>query len=579
MAKKKTHEEFIRELNGINPSILPLQRYSGTHTRMEVRCKKCGYVWSPEPKTLLQGIGCPACSGRVPIKGKNDFATIHPELLVDWDYDTNDANSIKPDQFTERSGKKVAWKCHVCGESWSATIDKRVAGRGCPACSIEKQKTSRINGLIEKYGSLASENKELLLDWDYEENGKRGLFPDKRTTQSNQVAHWKCHVCSYEWDAIIANRVKGSGCPVCANKIIIEGVNDLGTTNPDLIDDWDVEKNIVEGKKYTEISSGSEYKAHWKCRYCGHEWRAYVYSRAAGFGCPECAKRWQSSVPEMTLLYYVQKMFPEAVNRYQPEWIKPSEIDIFVPELSLGIEYDGQAWHNSIEKDLEKDEKCKRNGVALLRVREPLCPQLKDRELTYVRSSKALNTMDQMVVDVFTLIECKYSIKLNKDICFEKDKESIFEKLGYHKLENNIAQIPNKADCWDYELNGFLRPEFFSPNSEIEVYWRCDNCGYSWKSSIKEFVNNKSDCPVCSGRLFVEGKNDFATECPELLEDWDYEKNDRDGVYPNKIRKTYREKVHWKCKKCGYEWMTKPYNRYYGKTGCPNCWDKRRKGK
>ena len=77
MAKKKTHEEFIRELNGINPSILPLQRYSGTHTRMEVRCKKCGYVWSPEPKTLLQGIGCPACSGRVPIKGKNDLATIH----------------------------------------------------------------------------------------------------------------------------------------------------------------------------------------------------------------------------------------------------------------------------------------------------------------------------------------------------------------------------------------------------------------------------------------------------------------------------------------------------------------------
>ena len=151
----------------------------------------------------------------------------------------------------------------------------------------------------------------------------------------------------------------------------------------------------------------------------------------------------------MTLLYYVQKMFPEAVNRYQPEWIKPSEIDIFVPELSLGIEYDGQAWHNSIEKDLEKDEKCKRNGVALLRVREPLCPQLKDRELTYVRSSKALNTMDQMVVDVFTLIECKYSIKLNKDICFEKDKESIFEKLGYHKLENNIAQISHEhSESW-----------------------------------------------------------------------------------------------------------------------------------
>ena len=577
MGKKKTNEDFVKELNKINPNVIPLEPYSGTYTNMDVRCNICGYEWSPVPKTLLRGIGCPACSGRVPIKGKNDFATMHPELLIDWDYKANKLKGVEPDQYTARSGVKATWECHVCGEKWIATIDKRASGRGCPVCAKEKQKVARISSLLSKNGSLASEEKELMLDWDYDRNSKKGLSPDSLTVKSNKNAHWKCHVCMHEWKAIISNRTKGVGCPVCANKIVIEGINDLGTTNPELIEEWD-EKNLAEGVKYTEITSGSEYKAHWKCKYCGHRWKTYVYSRAAGTGCPVCAKRWQSSIPERALFYYIQKSIPNAINGYQPEWIKPSEIDIFIPDINLGIEYDGQAWHKSIKRDLEKDKICKQNGINLLRIREPLCPHFKNRELTYIRENKSLNHIDRMVHDVFDMIERKYRIKLCKDICYERDKENILVALGYHELENNVAQIPIKVDYWDYEKNDELRPEFFSPNSEISVYWACKECGYSWKQRIRDFIKTKNSCPVCSGRVIVPGKNDITAECPDLMKDWDYEKNAKEGIYPNKIRKSYSKKVHWKCHLCAHEWMAKPTNRYYGKTGCPKCWDKKRKG-
>ena len=41
------------------------------------------------PATILnrvQGNGCPFCSGKRPVPGKTDFATLHPELAEEWDW-------------------------------------------------------------------------------------------------------------------------------------------------------------------------------------------------------------------------------------------------------------------------------------------------------------------------------------------------------------------------------------------------------------------------------------------------------------------------------------------------------------
>lgn len=68
--KKKTHEEFIEELKEINPNIEVLGEYKNVRTGIKCKCKVCGYMgddkkdWTPAPKHLLSGSGCPECNRR-----------------------------------------------------------------------------------------------------------------------------------------------------------------------------------------------------------------------------------------------------------------------------------------------------------------------------------------------------------------------------------------------------------------------------------------------------------------------------------------------------------------------------------
>lgn len=131
--------------------------------------------------------------------------------------------------------------------------------------------------------SLDSTHPELILEWDYEKN--QNLFPSMFSRGSADDIWWKCSN-GHSWKAIIANRTKGSGCPYCSRKITIPGVNDLKSTHPSLLSEWDVEKN----KPLTPemISSGSQKAVWWICSK-GHSWKSIVSNRAKGAGCPYCA--------------------------------------------------------------------------------------------------------------------------------------------------------------------------------------------------------------------------------------------------------------------------------------------------
>ena len=48
------------------------------------------------------------------------------------------------------------------------------------------------------------------------------------------------------------------------------------------------------------------------------------------------------------------------------------ELDVFVPELNMGIEYDGSYWHSdkSIERNKKKYRLCQKAGLTLVRIKE-----------------------------------------------------------------------------------------------------------------------------------------------------------------------------------------------------------------
>ena len=68
----------------------------------------------------------------------------------------------------------------------------------------------------------------------------------------------------------------------------MQGFNDLATTRPDLMIEWNFEKNTTI--KPTEITKGSGKKVWWICKDCRHEWESTVVNRTYGTGCPNCYK-------------------------------------------------------------------------------------------------------------------------------------------------------------------------------------------------------------------------------------------------------------------------------------------------
>ena len=53
------------ELNNINSNIEIIEEYKNANTKLLCKCKIDGYEWYSKPSNLLQGRGCPKCSGRI----------------------------------------------------------------------------------------------------------------------------------------------------------------------------------------------------------------------------------------------------------------------------------------------------------------------------------------------------------------------------------------------------------------------------------------------------------------------------------------------------------------------------------
>ena len=232
------------------------------------------HEWKATIDQRNSGKGCPYCSGRYPVKGKNDLQTVMPAIASEWDYEKN--IGIYPADGLPNSNKKVWWKC-IEGHEWQATIASRNNGTSCPYC------TGRY--AVKNFNDLQTTNPSLAKEWNYEKND--GLTPGDVTPNSGKKVWWKCGN-GHEWQATIDSRSRGCGCPYCAGRLAITGENDLYTINPVLANEWHTRRNNDLTPLYVTANSGK--KVWWQCSK-GHEWQATISSRNKGNGCPYCANR------------------------------------------------------------------------------------------------------------------------------------------------------------------------------------------------------------------------------------------------------------------------------------------------
>lgn len=494
------------------------------------------------------------------------YISCYDSLMAEWDWERNDAENIFPDKIPDGSHKKVWWKCNE-GHTWQASVANRARqGRGCPYCAGQLP--------IVGENDLLTVNPTLAKEWHPTKNGD--LAPYDVTAGSHRKVWWLCEE-GHEWQSIIKSRNKGVGCPYCSNKRVVPGKNDLFTINPELAKEWHPTKNGELTPQQFTFGSGK--KVWWICKN-GHEFYKSIDARRKNPNCPICSSRRRTSFPEQAIYYYVKQVFPDAINSYKDIFANNSrmELDIYIPSIKVGIEYDGKAFHSetaNILRDAKKYTICKENGIILVRITDNLKynPIIKyDHKIEIPdQSSKHLNYAISLLLYKLERLEVVVDV--------DKDRKDILSYLT--ATDKSLAsEFPEVAEEWDYEKNGKLLPQMIHPGSNERVWWKCKDCGESWKTSVAERTKrDKTGCPRCSvfrgakkhHETILRKKGSVVETHSWILDSWDYEKN---NVSPYDVISGSGRKIWLKCDKCGYTWEATVNHITKRGINCPCCINK-----
>lgn len=190
-----------------NGTLKPSDVLAGSQQYAWWRCER-GHSWRARIISRSRGRGCPVCSGKTAIPGENDLATGYPRLAAQWDTARN--GTLRPEQVTACSNKRVWWRCEL-GHEWQAVVAARTAeSSDCPYCT-GRRVLAGFNDLATLYPQIAGQ-------WDDTLNGE--LLPDMVTPGSHKRIWWRCSE-GHVWKAVVYSRTgrEKCGCPVCAGKL------------------------------------------------------------------------------------------------------------------------------------------------------------------------------------------------------------------------------------------------------------------------------------------------------------------------------------------------------------------------
>jgi hypothetical protein len=134
--------------------------------------------------------------------------------------------------------------------------------------------------------SLAGVAPDVAIEWHPTKNGT--LRPEAVTAGSQRLVWWRCSKdAKHEWQARVAHRANGSGCPMCAN-LVATALTSLRAQCPALAREWHPTKNGTLTPD--DVVPGSGRRVWWRCGLNRHHvWEAVIYERARkGRGCPVC---------------------------------------------------------------------------------------------------------------------------------------------------------------------------------------------------------------------------------------------------------------------------------------------------
>jgi hypothetical protein len=581
----ESHPEVAAQAHGWDPSTV----VSSDKRNYEWICSY-GHVWVTTVNNRSGGSGCHYCGNKKVLVGFNDLATTHPELAL---------QAFEWDPTTVVAGMKAgrAWRCEQ-GHTWTASVYNRARnGARCPYCT-NKKTLPGFNDLLTKFPLIAAQAH----GWD--------------PSQVHHGEHKKREfICSnnHIWAADVGTRTqKSNGCPVCSNKLLQSGANDLATKNPELAtqaDGWDP----------TTVLVGSGLKLNWKCPQ-GHRFSASVASRtgSSNRGCPTCSgKAIQIGFNDLATTH------PEVASEadgWDPTTVTMGSGKRRTWKCSLGHRWqanvatrasrkrgcpicagaqiqigfnDLATTHNELSKQAwgwDPTTKSKGNGekvgwrcdsghewfatVASRTSSNAGCPYCSGL-YPIVGENDLATTHPDIAVQAHGWDPTTTSRGSAKTLEWKCPIGHIYKSTpaaralegngcpycsghqflkGFNDIATTHLEVAREADGWD--------PSLFGRGSSRKMKWLCPN-KHSYVTRISQRTFNQSGCPICVGRMVLAGYNDIATLFPDVA-------RDADGWDPTTLVAGSNKKVRFKCDQ-GHHWMAVINDRTYGLKGCPTC--------
>lgn len=168
MSKRKTHEEFVQEIDTkYDGKFSVIGKYIDAMTKIELQCNFCKTILHRTPNSALsRNCSCPVCDSKLVtnrvIVGVNDLCTTRPDI----------ASILKNPEdgylFREKSGKKTDFICPHCKNIVNKTISEvSEFGLRCNFCSRNYSYPNRLMTNLLSILNVAFTNEFMIHPYPY----------------------------------------------------------------------------------------------------------------------------------------------------------------------------------------------------------------------------------------------------------------------------------------------------------------------------------------------------------------------------------------------------------------------------
>lgn len=350
--KKCNVDDFIRKSIKVHGYKYDYEKvnYVNNKEKVCIVCPEHGEFWQTPDAHINQKQGCYKCAN-IERNSKNkkfkysDLSLLNKKYNFNYNYDKfiYDGYDIKSIVI-----------CPEHGEFWQ-TPSNHLKGQGCPSCKYEKIK--HLNKIKNEKCKDNFIEKAKLIHGDKYDYSKVNYIDNKTKV---------CIICPShgEFYQTPNSHLSGYGCTKCKN-------DKLSQIKIKKVDNFIQDSKKIHGDKYDY--SKVEYKGN-KTKVCiicpehGEFWQT-PSNHLQGHACPICALNKNTFVSngEIEIRDYIKSISKKDIQCNLKSLIPPNEIDIFIPELNIGFEYNGLYWHSKKDElyHLKKLEKCNEKEIRL----------------------------------------------------------------------------------------------------------------------------------------------------------------------------------------------------------------------